>query len=65
MPGFDGPSLVARLEERRPGVKALFVSGYADDRVDGASVLLEKPFTIGALARAVRTVLDTGAAGCC
>ena len=37
MPGMDGPTWVARALEQRPGVRVIFVSGYAEDSVDRAS----------------------------
>lgn len=64
MPGMDGPTLVQRLRALRPGLKAMFVSGYAGDDVSHRGVveagvpLLEKPFTAFDLARKVREVMD-------
>jgi DNA-binding NarL/FixJ family response regulator len=65
MPGLPGPELVARLEAKHPGVRALYMSGYTDDKIvhhgareHGVS-LLAKPFTPDELARRVREVLDT------
>ena len=57
MPGMSGPELVASLRPNYPEVGILFVTGFAGD-VDEAGAfgghdLLRKPFTIGALARAV------------
>jgi CheY-like chemotaxis protein len=64
MPEVGGPELARRLAERRPGLKVLFVSGYAGDAVvrhglvaPGAD-FLQKPFTLEMLARKVREVLD-------
>jgi signal transduction histidine kinase/CheY-like chemotaxis protein len=62
MPGMKGPELADRLREVRPGVRVLFISGYAADIVTPAAlksaVLLSKPFTAAALTRAVRSSLD-------
>ena len=64
MPKMNGPSLVARLREIRPGLKALMISGYTGDAIlprgiDAAQMpFLEKPFTVKSLARKVREVLD-------
>jgi len=64
MPNISGPDLAARLRTVRPGVKVLYVSGYAGDRAnsDGAirldAPILRKPFTANLLARAVRQTLD-------
>jgi hypothetical protein len=45
-------------------VKALFISGYADDDLEtnGAAVL-HKPFEFPELGRQVRSLLDSGVAG--
>jgi two-component system cell cycle sensor histidine kinase/response regulator CckA len=63
MPGLPGPELAARLETVKPGLRVLYVSGYADDSVarlgaeEGIS-FLAKPFSGEALAARVREVLD-------
>ena len=65
MPDIGGPELVARLVERWPGVRAVFMSGYAEgDKVRvgekaGAS-FLQKPFSADSLMLTVREVLDQG-----
>jgi PAS domain S-box-containing protein len=67
MPGIHGPTLVKRLQEGRPEVRALYMSGHADDAllhhgvIDGSLAFLEKPFTRRELTRKVREVLDTAA----
>jgi PAS domain S-box-containing protein len=64
MPNMGGRDLAAKLRRTVPGMKVLFISGYA-----GAAVLekelelpgvwfLQKPFTMDALANTVRGVLD-------
>ncbi len=64
LPGMDGPALARRLEQVRPGLRVLFVSGYANEAIVHQGVLdpgvayLPKPFTAEALARKVRAVLD-------
>jgi PAS domain S-box-containing protein len=51
LPGMSGGELAERLCALRPGLRVLFVSGYADEDVMGrgglspGSQLLEKPFT--------------------
>jgi CheY-like chemotaxis protein len=63
MPGMNGPELVRRLSELRPGIRALFVSGHQRSSVlersglAGEVAFLEKPFTQDALAKKVREVL--------
>jgi len=64
LPGMDGPALARRLEQARPGIRVLFVSGYANEAIVHQGVLdpgvayLPKPFTADALARKVREVID-------
>jgi DNA-binding NtrC family response regulator len=58
MPRMAGSELVPLLVARRPGLRALYMSGDIRD-VPRAQVtpLLEKPFTLAALAAAVRGAL--------
>ena len=72
MPGMGGRELADRLSALRPGLKVLFLSGYADDAVVRHGVLasqvafLQKPFSIESLTRKVREVLagrNPGSAG--
>ncbi len=64
MPRLDGPSFVARASAIQPVNRLIYLSGYARDAtamrqdLDPSAPLLQKPFTSGALARAVRGVLD-------
>ena len=60
MPGMDGPSWVAKALEDRPGVKVVFVSGYAEEsfaeqqaRIPN-SVFLPKPFSLSELTATVQ-----------
>ena len=60
MPRMRGADLAARLRQSRPDLRVLFMSGYPDDERflaedlgQGSATLLEKPFTLGALTRAV------------
>ncbi len=59
MPGLDGPTWVAQALKDRPGVKVVFVSGYAEDsatehqqRIPNA-VFLPKPFSLSELTATV------------
>jgi CheY-like chemotaxis protein len=60
MPGLSGGELAERLDQLRPGLPVLFVSGYADDEVIGRGQLrpgrqlLSKPFTGAELAYRVQ-----------
>jgi PAS domain S-box-containing protein len=62
MPGMDGKELVERLREVRPGIRALFTSGYAQGMVAGheladGEAFLAKPFDQAELAAAIRAAL--------
>lgn len=63
MPGMDGPTWVAQALEARPGVKVVFVSGYAEDSVSAHqaripnSVFLPKPFSLSELTATVQRQL--------
>jgi CheY-like chemotaxis protein len=62
--GIDGQELLRRARALRPGLKALFTSGYSEQFIKGrgpteAGVpLLSKPYRTQKLAEAVRGVLD-------
>ena len=64
MPGMDGRQMMRELGRLTPGVKVLFMSGYADltsgsdETVQRDANFLAKPFTPAALAQKVRDTLD-------
>jgi len=64
MPGMSGAEAVRRLQEQRPGLKALFMSGYTDDEilrrgiVSSKAAFIQKPFSLADFARAARAALD-------
>ena len=64
IPGMDGRSLAQAVQAERPGLRVLFMSGYADKAIvhhgvlDAGVAYLAKPFTTEAIARKVREVLD-------
>ena len=58
MPGMAGDELVEHLRLRLPGLKVVFVSGYASDSIpkivtDGDTAFLQKPFPVVDLVRKV------------
>ena len=69
MPGMGGRALVDGLGAIRPGIRALFISGYDNDAISHHGVLetgvafLQKPFSPRQLARKAREVLDSAAPG--
>ena len=61
LPGETGRVLVARLRRRDPGLRALFVTGYAEQmglRESQLEGCLAKPFSTDVLLRRVRQLLD-------
>jgi PAS domain S-box-containing protein len=64
MPDLTGPELYQRLRERRPGLKVLFMSGYASptdlERAPGAEAVafIQKPFSFETLGGRIREILD-------
>jgi two-component system cell cycle sensor histidine kinase/response regulator CckA len=68
MPQMSGKLLADRLAMARPGLKVLYMSGYADDAILHHGTLapgthfIGKPFSAVDLARKVREVLDSSVA---
>jgi PAS domain S-box-containing protein len=60
MPGDDGPVLAAAIRRTRPTLPVLFMTGHADRNRLGGEVLIDKPFTLAALADAVLGLLGRG-----
>ncbi|MDM8539913.1 response regulator [Desulfococcaceae bacterium HSG9] len=64
MPGMNCKELFTRVAEKRPGIKALYMSGYTDNVIAHHGVLeegvnfIQKPFSVKALAAKVREILD-------
>ena len=64
MPRVNGPEAVARIRAGRPQVKVLYMSGYTNAAAEHQASLpeghafLQKPFSLDALLRKVREVLD-------
>jgi signal transduction histidine kinase len=64
MPGISGRELSVSLSTAHPQVRTLYMSAYTDQAIvhqgvlEPGLVLIQKPFTLEALTRAVRTALD-------
>jgi len=62
MPEMSGPEVVGMIQKKRPDVRILLASGYADhsqiQAKHGNLKFLKKPFTPSALCRMVREILD-------
>jgi two-component system cell cycle sensor histidine kinase/response regulator CckA len=66
MPKMNGRELATQLLKTRPGMKVLYVSGYADgvvrdgvhEPLEGGLAFLQKPFTRHAVMRKIREMLD-------
>lgn len=62
--GMLGTSLIAKLWERRPGIKILMTTGFSESTImhrgllDGSIALISKPYNVEDLARRVRAILD-------
>jgi PAS domain S-box-containing protein len=69
MPNMSGRELADRLAKNRPGLKVLFMSGYADDAVmrEGAAGtnanFIQKPFSPDQIATKVREILASPKSG--
>jgi two-component system cell cycle sensor histidine kinase/response regulator CckA len=69
MPDQGGRQVAEAVRSRRPGLKVLYMSGYTDDAVvrhgvfEATDDFLKKPFTLLALTRKVRSVLDGTSSG--
>ncbi|NBJ13832.1 PAS domain S-box protein [Microvirga arsenatis] len=66
LPGLNGRQLADAARERRPDLKVLFITGYAENATLAAGFLepgmqmITKPFAVDALAQKIRSIL-TGA----
>jgi two-component system, cell cycle sensor histidine kinase and response regulator CckA len=65
MPGFGGLKLAELLAVKRPDIRVVYISGYTDRTVGIEAVktasYLQKPFSLQALGRLLRTLLDPAA----
>lgn len=64
-PTLDGPELADELARMRPGIKVIFMSGYAagsiapEGELKPGTILVHKPFSLRLLAAKLREVLDS------
>ena len=59
MPNRRGDSAFDIIRRDRPGIKAIFISGYLDDQItEEPRNMLRKPFALPELGHRVRSVLD-------
>ncbi len=64
MPGLNGKELTTRLTALRPGIKALYMSGYTADVIAHHGVIdqdvefMQKPFSVSTLVQKVRALLN-------
>jgi len=69
LPGLNGRRLAEEVSRRLPGIKILFISGYARDAIVRHGVLeegvelLSKPFTIDSLAGKINQILQSAHSG--
>ena len=67
MPGMSGFDLAERIAERWPGLKILFISGFANDHAIRRKLcgrpVLQKPFTGNDLTNKVRELLTETVSG--
>jgi CheY-like chemotaxis protein len=69
MPEMPGPEVARRLQEIRPEIRVLYMSGYAEESMIGDGVIgrgsnfLQKPFGPATLAEKLRDMLDGDTSG--
>jgi len=65
IPDMNGMLLFNKINEIRPGIKAIFISGYTasviaqNDSIDNGINFIQKPFSVTDLTRKIREVLDS------
>lgn len=64
MPNISGAELARRIRVSHPGMKVLFISGYADESAERreaapeGAAFLQKPFSVDSLGRKIRQILN-------
>ncbi len=65
LPGLSGRDLARQIQNLKPGIPVLYISGYSDDAVarhgivDPGTHFLQKPFTPTQLGKKIREILDS------
>ncbi len=65
MPGMSGPTLADQIAGLRSQIRVLYISGYTDNEIlrqgvlEAGKAFLAKPFSVAAVSRKVREVLDS------
>jgi DNA-binding response OmpR family regulator len=65
MPRMNGRQLAEKVQQNRPGIRVLYISGYTNDAIAHYGVLdpglwfLPKPYSLSSLIAKVREVLDS------
>ena len=63
-PGLNGRQLADQARERRPGLKVLFITGYAENAtlangfLEPGMEMITKPFAVETLASRIRTMIE-------
>lgn len=64
LPTMDGRTMVDRIREKRPNIKALFMSGYSADHISEKGIIdnninfIQKPFNISRLSDKLRQICE-------
>lgn len=65
MPDMNGMDLYRRISEIRPGIKAIYISGYTanviahNGKLDEGVCFIQKPFSISEFTKKIRDLLDS------
>jgi PAS domain S-box-containing protein len=69
LPGLNGRQIADAARVIRPGLKVIFMTGYAENAVSAQGflepgmALITKPFAVDALAAKIRTIIESGRPG--
>ena len=62
--GMTGPDVISKLQQRQPGLRVIYMTGYADEQAfaqgvpEGSGKLLHKPFSLRHLANIIAEELE-------